>query len=795
MINDKRELHAFCVGIFLICAAILIFEIALIRIFSVTIWYHFAFMVISIAMFGFGSSGAFLAVFRKLLTRDSSKFASTAAILCALSLMASLALICRLKLDPFQIINNPKNLLNLAVYYVVFSVPFFLGGLCIAFLFSKLPEYAGKLYFFNLFGAGCGCYLAILLIPLFSSAGAVIFSSLLVSVAALFFRQNHSRKFIGIVSAIMILQAALLFSAKDIFDFKIADSKAFSQAKEQLKIKPDFTRWNVFSRLDVLKDTGMFYAPGLSDKYPLKKLPEQAFIYIDADAIATVTANKKGGENELLFKYIPSSLAYHLKANPKVCIIGAGGGFDVLTALSVSRPKHIFAVEINPDISKIVNENFGEFSGDIFKRPGVTLVNAEGRSFIRNCRDTEFDIIQLSLVDTWAAASSGAYGLAENYLYTQEAFVDYINHLSDTGILTVTRWLLVPPKESLRLASLAFSSLEKLGVANPENNIVFIYSKRVAVLLLKKTPFLVEEIKTIEQLCADYGWGVLYAPHAGGKNIFYKFINYKDKQYFYDKYPFNIEPTTDDQPFYFHYYSWKNMNISKIWRIFSIDRNNISYLILLFLLIQALFLSLVFIAGPLILFKGAEHKTVLARRSLLFYFACLGMGFMFVEVVLIQKFILFLGHPVYSLSVVLSSLLIFAGLGSLFSAKADIDVSYRRVKIVLFLLIVLLFVYVPLLPRLSYVFLGQHILKKFVISILLIAPAGFLMGMPFPLGIRLAGRIESRLIPWLWAVNGCFSVISSILSIIVAMSFGFSNVLKLAAVFYMVAVMSINRVK
>ncbi|MFH2145268.1 MAG: hypothetical protein ABII75_04470, partial [Candidatus Omnitrophota bacterium] len=759
------------------------------------IWYHFAFMVISIAMFGFGSSGAFLAVFRKLLNRDSSKFASTAAILCALSLMASLVLVCRLKLDPFQIINNPKNLLNLAVYYVVFSVPFFLGGLCIAFLFSKLTEHAGKLYFFNLFGAGCGCYLAILLIPLFSNAGAVIFSSLLVSVAALFFRQGHSRKFIGIVSAIIILQAVLLFSAKDIFDFKIAGSKAFSQAKEQLKIKPDFTRWNVFSRLDVLKDPGMFYAPGLSYKYPLKKIPKQAFIYIDADAIAAVTANKKGGENELLFKYIPSSLAYHLKANPKVCIIGAGGGFDVLTALSVSRPKHIFAVEINPDISKIVNENFGEFSGDIFKRPGVTLVNAEGRSFIRNCRDAEFDIIQLSLVDTWAAASSGAYGLAENYLYTQEAFVDYINHLSDAGILTVTRWLLVPPKESLRLASLAFSSLEKLGVANPENNIVFIYSKRVAVLLLKKTPFLVEEIKTIEQLCADYGWGVLYAPYTGGKNIFYKFINYKDKQYFYDKYPFNVEPTTDDQPFYFHYYSWKNMNISKIWRIFSIDRNNISYLILLFLLIQALFLSLVFIAGPLVLFKGAEHKTVLARRSLLFYFACLGMGFMFVEVVLIQKFILFLGHPAYSLSVVLSSLLIFAGLGSLFSAKADIDVSYHRVKIVLFLLIVLLFAYVPLLPRLSYVFLGQHILKKFVIAILLIAPAGFLMGMPFPLGIRLAGRIESRLIPWLWAVNGCFSVISSILSIIVAMSFGFSNVLKLAAVFYIVAVMSINRVK
>lgn len=576
-------------------------------------------MVVSIALFGFGASGAFLTVFKGFLNKDKKRVTAFLALSFSITSVVSILIISRISLDPFRMMNSYVNTLNLLIYYLVLAIPFFMSGLCICFLINSFPMRAGKIYFFNLAGSGVGCFAAIFMIPLFTAAGVIVAAAIFILLAAFLFNSNSSKKINVLIIGTLALYLLLMSNLNVLFNFKIADSKALSHELYKLKNKPLLTRYNAFSRLDVLEAKNEFYAPGLSVKYHSAFFPDQMFIFIDADAIATITHVEKKEGGMQFFKYIPSSMAYRLKKNPTACIIGAGGGFDVLTALSTSEPKHVTAIEINPDISKIVRHNFNEYSGSIYDLPNVSLQNAEGRSFIRNSQD-HFDIIQLTLVDTWAAASTGAYTLSENYLYTEEAFRDYINHLTPDGILTITRWLLIPPKENLRIAALAFSALEKTGISNPQNNIVFIQSGNVATLLLKKTAFGQSEIEGIKELCKESGFGILYAPHTGGSNIFYTFLNYKDKGLFYAFYPFNIEPSTDDKPFFFHYYGWKNIDISKFWKLSSIDRNNISYLILLLLLIQAVILSGIFILGPLVFLKRNGSVKISSGRDLLLFF-------------------------------------------------------------------------------------------------------------------------------------------------------------------------------
>ncbi len=673
--------------------------------------------------------------------------------------------------------------------YALLVVPFFLSGLCISFLLAGIPEKAGQIYFCSLTGSGIGCLLSVFVIPLLSNAGAIMFSAFALLIASLFFNADKSRKRRILIIVLMVLSFPLVLGAKSLFEFKVADSKSMSEFRKA-GLKPRMTTWNAFSRIDVFGPTNAVYSPGLTSGYNAGKIPRQMMIFIDADANTPITEikNRKGELDFLL--HIPSSLAYQLRKHSNVCIIGAGGGFDVLTALKTGMPKQVTAVELNDDIVDIVGNRVNSFAGNLYNRSDVRIENAEGRSFIRNYKGF-FDVIQISLVDTWAAASTGAYSLAENYLYTTEAFTDYLGRLSPDGILTFTRWLLVPPKECLRLAALALSSLEQLGVENPENNIVFVGSKRIGVLLLKKVPFLKTEVDQIRKVCKTYGFHILYAPGLAVNNLFSKFITCEKKNAFYDAYPLNIEPPTDDKPFYFHYYTWDKIRLSKFSDLFSWYKEDVSYLILLVLLVQAVVFSALLILAPLG-FSG-KTKALRNRRSLrlLFYFACLGMGFMFIEVTLIQKFILFLGHPVYSLSVVLSSLLIFAGLGSLFTSKMDMT-SRRGLVAALAAIAGLVLVYSFILSELSYLFLGWPLMLRAGISIFLLGPLGFLMGMPFPMGLRVAGKLNARLVPWAWGVNGCLSVISSILAVILAMGFGFSVVLKCAAVVYLFASLAIH---
>lgn len=479
-----------------------------------------------------------------------------------------------------------------------------------------------------------------------------------------------------------------------------------------------------------------------------------------------------------------------MKKQSEVCIIGAGGGYDVLTAFHSGNAQHVTAVEINPLVSGFVKYQYDEFSGHLYSLNNVTLRNEDGRSFIRNTTE-KYDIIQMSLVDTWAASTNSAYSLTENYLYTTEAFEDYIQHLNTDGILTVTRWFRKPPIEVLKLVVMVNSSLVNMGVIHPERNVVVVLSGRVAVLLIKKTEFKISELNQLKEICDKRGFTIIYSHGLNNDNIISVFYSFPDKTNFISTASFNIAPASDDKPFYFQNAGWKNLvDTIKKFKIHDIQPNEISYIILLVALVQSIFFSAIFIIGPLLLGKrecGSLTGSFKNGNMMFMYLSLLGLAFMFVEVTLIQKFVLFLGQPVYSISIVLLSLLTSAGIGSLISARIENNISMKKLDKILLVLVILICSYVFILQALSSIILGWPVLIRCILTIILILPLGFLMGMPFPMMLNYAGKYNPNLIPWCLGINGCFSVVSSVLCVIIAMEFGFSKVMFSAALCYFLA--------
>jgi hypothetical protein len=541
---------------------------------------------------------------------------------------------------------------------------------------------------------------------------------------------------------------------------------------------------------------------GLSSRCAAPAPPEQMFITIDAAAITTITRFDGDLEDVGFVNCAPSSLAFQIGAEPpgSALIIGPGGGIDVLTA-HYNRVERIVGAEINPLIIDLVVDDalYQDYAGGLYTDyPQIRVELAEGRNFVARSKE-KYDLIQFSQVDTWAAAASGAYSLSENFLYTIEAFLDYYDHLTDDGMLAIGRWYFEPPRQAFRLVTIGTTALEQRGVADPAQHFIVVRAGGTSTFLMKKSPFTADEITRLRDVVDNLGFTLLYAPgDVDPNNWFARFFTAPDRAQFYRDYPLDVTPTTDNRPFFFEYYGWSNFGDFRSGKV-----------TLVILLVQALLLASGLILWPLWRFQRRGLATRGARRFLV-YFAALGIGFIFVEIGLMQRFILFLGHPVYSTSVVLFSILTFSGLGSFLSgrllagkspspaAEAGGEVDPRRVqRWIIPLLGMLTVIYVFVLPPLFRWLLALDLTYRVGVSVLLLAPLGLLMGMPFPLGIRLVDRVNSTLVPWAWGVNGFGSVVGSILAVVIAQSYGFALVIGLAVVIYLGglgAVLSLGRV-
>ena len=772
-------------GIFFLTMSTLMLEILLIRIFSVTLWYHFAFLVVSLALFGLGASGVYIYTSPKLFRQEKAlSHASIFSTAFSLSILVSFLLFLGIHFFPGQM--HFSSIMSLALIYFICSVPFFFSGLCTSIILMNFSTKVSKIYSFDLMGAGIGCFLIFPTLYFFDGPTSIIIISLLAAIASILFSVAfRSRKRLMTSFSLLLIFFILIIINSQTHIIKL------DFIKGRFEKKPLIVSWNSISRVAV---------------YPRAEVKNILTMQIDGSASTQILKFDGNLQRMRFLKGQIFFVSYHLKKNANILIIGPGGGRDVLAALAFGYAG-ITGVEINPIMIDMVNNKFGEFTNRLYQRPDVNIIVDEGRNFIRRSKK-KYDIILGSLVDTWAATTSGAFALSENNLYTTEAFIDYLNHLNEDGILSFTRFILKPPRQTIRLVSLALAASEKLDITNPKSNLAIIGKDNLANFIFKKSPFTQNELSTIRRICIKNGFKVIYLPKFNmqrieNKNLiydsnvnrlFYWLINNPDKEALYEQYPFDIRPPTDDKPFFF--FTVKPMDIFK----FKAQANetfgyqpirplDLPILMLFILLIIAIIFTAGFILFPLIIKKSGSLKDLKENSTMLLYFACLGAGFIIVEISLMQKFILFLGHPIYSTTVILFSLLVFCGIGSRITNSFNLQKLKNYLIIIIIGIALLLFIYNYLLTPLFHSLLGINLFSRISMAVILLIPLGLLMGMPFPMGIKIIDKKANKMIPWVWGINGSTSVLGSIVAVILAISSGFNFALLTGLCIYLAALL------
>ena len=471
-------------------------------------------------------------------------------------------------------------------------------------------------------------------------------------------------------------------------------------------------------------------------------------------------------------KYDIINLVHLLRPNANVAVIGVGGGRDVLSALAFNQ-KSVEGIEINDDILRMVNERFGQFTGYLAHNQRVSFINDEARSYIAR-QKKKYDIIQVSFIDTWAATAAGAFVLTENSLYTVEAWKVFLEHLSSNGVITFSRWLIPEnPAETFRLISLAYASLKAVGIENPRNHIILVSAghsaKGVSTIILSKEPFSQKDIANLEEIVIRMGFKTLLTPEYSFDAVLGELASGVNP--FAENFPLNISAPTDDKPFFFQMLKLGSIFKSAVPNL-DVDANLKAVFILGVLLVVVITLTLIFIILPLSItvrrvpLKGSFHLFV--------YFAAIGFGFIFVEISQMQRLIIFLGHPTYSLSVVLFTLLISSGLGSYETNRLRETEFHKSALKRLFVLITTIFVFGLVTQSIIDLFRAEITSIRILAAVAVLSPLGFFMGMAFPMGLKLASKRATFLTPWLWGINGATSVCGSVLSVVIALNFGIS---------------------
>src|SRR5215831_11352103 len=785
--------RAVLLAVALVSMASLLLELAMTRLFSVVLFYHFAFFAISVALLGLGSGGVFAHVRREWLRRFETRTLS--ARLCILNAVCILAAVEIVLHTPVALEVTAINFAKLTVTYLATAVPFFITGLLLSVLFARSTGAISVLYGADLAGGASACLAVVPLLNLIGAPNVLLLSSLAMGLAAVLWGGTRRLRAIGVGVALVF---ALLIAANH--SGRLVDVRYAKGVLHDPK-QVEFAKWNAISRIEVNNQKG-----------------GARYVVIDADATSAIMnadparwdqeqpANPTpthtglpsvGGFNwkKSLMAAAPS-LANVLRPHGEFAIIGPGGGVDVLRAFATGSP-NVTGIEINPIIvNDVMRGRYADYSYRLYDRPEVHIHIQDGRSYVRSSRD-KYDVVQMTLVDTWATTAAGAFALSENNLYTVEAFREYFEHLKPEGMIAITRWEFRQPREALRVVSQAIESLHQIGVADPRKHFIIVADGgldedgRPVLVLAKKSPLTSSEYAAVAahvranpnlvwlNPTAEYS-GLQTLPRAA--EVFQKLIESNDPSRFASDYPYNVSPVDDSAPFFF--FTLKTGHVLRNilagtgrgmdWRI------NLGVVVLGMLLIISVLAVLAFLVLPLALHRGVQTRP--GWTSLL-YFIAVGLGYITVEISLVQRFVLFLGHPTYALTVVVFLLLLSSGAGSVaarrFMTSPPAGASLLKVLGLISGLILLNLLALPVLLSAA---VGLPFAVKLLISGVVLMPLGLLMGIPFPTGLRLVSTVE-----WAWALNAAASVLGSVMAMVIAIHFGLTVTLLCAAAAYLLA--------
>ena len=753
---NRRLLFA---GIFLIALSGLVLEVSITRIFSAAIWYHFAFVAVSVALVGLGASGL---VVQHRVKKLKGKWAEN------LTIYSAWGIAIFIPITLFVMHALASQVIYLPLFMILFSVPFFLVGIIISAAFNAFASVAGRLYAADLIGASAGALLVVLFLVLTGGEGATLIVGLIAAIGGTIFSRiakNTKKTVVSLMFVAFALSLILLNHATQIFAIP-TDPTAQKDLPIYLREHPGSkivkTEWNSFSRIDVVE--GGAGGEGLVAK-----------VFIDGGAGTNIISwdGKTESRQELStwMQYLP----FKMMQDPKVLVIGSGGGRDVVASL-VSGSKDVTSVEINPIIYQTV-KSYGDRAGNVYSHEYVRSYVDEGRSFITRSSE-KYDIVYVPFVDTWASVSSGGLSVSENFLYTLQGFQQYYDHLTDTGKIVTVRWLIDAP----RFISTYAKMLEQNGIPQDQLDRHFImvtsdsYTQdpSVTMVIFSKSPFTDEEIRFFSQSFSQYGYKPILVPGQIMREPYSALLNGQiNLDQFYNMFETKVYPVTDDNP-YFLSFEKPLPGVVEV------------------LLYASVGIVAIFLLVPFAWMKRRREEEVGTKRSeigiatMIPYFAALGMGFILIELALLQKLILLMGNPTMTFALLLFTLLISSGAGSLLSAR----IAKNNMKNLLFIIggiAGLGILYFLFLPPIIYSTIAEPIEAKAAVSIAILAPIGFLMGMPLPTGMRLLKVHRPDYIPWMWAVNGAFSVLGAVLAIALGIMYGSSLAMILGILIYLVA--------
>lgn len=780
----------------LLSAAALAYELLLMRLFSIIHWHHFAYMVIGLALLGHAFSGSVVFVLQKRLLRHFRIAYFVVILLFSLFALLAFQWAQQIPFNAEEILWDWRQSIYLMAIFLLLSMPFFFVGaaICLAFLYFK--QGLASLYAADLLGAGLGCLGFVLLLTVSLPTEILMHIVLAGLFAAMLAGLELSVSRLGLMAIVFVFLVTHWLGEG--LELRISPYKSLSQTLLIGGTRGVAEKSGPLGRITVLaSDKIPFrYAPGMSLSSGSEPLP-QLGVFTDADNMSVITRRPEHIEQLAYLDQMSSALPYHLHAIDHALIIGSGGGNDVLQA-RFHRTNSIDAVELNPQIIELTELRDGDFISDVYKQPDVTVHIGDGRDFL-NTHKQQYDLIQLTLLDSFNASAAGLYALNENYLYTVEALRLYLSHLRPGGYLSITRWVKMPPRDTLKLFNTAVTVLKKQR--DPGRCLLLIRSWQTATLVIKNGDFSEHELAVAQAFCKQRNFdrvftSTLQAEQANRFNVLHEPLFYRatqallseDRDRFVERYKFNLQPATDNRPFFQHFFRWSSLPEM----LGLLDKGGASliesgYLVIFATLCIAILSSIVLILGPLLCLPkgGYDDSSGVKRSEVLGYFFAIGLAFLMIEIAFMQKFILFLHHPVYAASAILTAFLVFAGFGSAYSPMFSRCYGRRRSMIgAVFGIVMLSVLYLFILPWLFAWGAALPMLLRFLTAIALIAPLAWCMGMPMPLALTSLADYRETLIPWAWGVNGCASVISSVLASLLAMQFGFNFVIVAAVMLY-----------
>lgn len=785
----------------LLSASLLAYEILLMHLFAIIQFHHFAYMIIGLALLGYGSSGTFLTFFQARMAKNFSGYYLLWTVLFAVTAVLAFLFAQRVPFNGPELLWDVRQVVFLAVLFLLILVPFFCGATAIGLTLAVYRQSVAVVYGSDMMGAGLGSVLILLLLFwLFPVKILVVIGGLgfLAAVSALVELQvaRPGLKLLGFAALFLVVAAVGINQPLRPTPYKTLEQYLRIAGTEMVE-----ERVSPLGLLQVLesRNVPLRYAPGLS-LVAIQEPPEQKGIFINGEGMTVITRAPDDPRQLSYLDQMTSALPYHLQKPDKMLILGVGGGQDILQA-KYHGVESITGVELNPLFIELLTGKYAGFSGNLLEGPGTVIHLGDMRGFLERSRE-QFDLVHISLVDAFSPSAAGLYALSEDYVYTVEALQEYLRHLSPAGYLSITRWIKNPPRDSFKLVATAAAALQREGIVDVGRHVALIRGWQTSTLLVKKTEFTLAEVGRIKAFCLARSFDIAYTfatteEETNRFNILYEPVFFRaastlvgeDANAFIDDYKYNIRPATDDQPYFHHFFRW--MALQEVVQLKARGGAALleaGYLILLAVLVVAVFLSFLLIMTPLLLFRQRSLATALpiARWRVLLYFLAIGIGYLFIEIAFIQKFVLFLHHPVYAISVSVAAFLMASGVGSTLVQRWGTRLPEKLlIRWVVCGIALIGIGYLFWLGKWFTYAAGLPFLGRLLLTALLIAPLGVLMGMPFPLALSSLASHAPGLIPWAWGINGCGSVISSMLATLLAIHYGFSTVIATAVGLYL----------